>query len=109
MEFDHVLLDMPPHHATRWRRPTFEFMAAKLNLDLLDVVNEPLRFVHYQAYLHERATRNRKPACSWSAKVGHAFSRLAYSAVEKTMAPLAYRCHRRSLVGQTHLAEFRKR
>jgi SAM-dependent methyltransferase len=54
-EMNRVLLDMPPHHTTRWSVRTFEFLSREYSLQLVGVANEPLRYVHYQQYLDSLA------------------------------------------------------
>jgi 2-polyprenyl-3-methyl-5-hydroxy-6-metoxy-1,4-benzoquinol methylase len=46
---DPCIMNMPPHHATRWRRKTFEVLAEKLGLNIHRVAYEPLisRDVYY--------------------------------------------------------------
>ena len=41
------VLNMPPHHMTRWRRTTFERVAELLNLVIVAIEEEPLSPVHY--------------------------------------------------------------
>ena len=53
-EFDHILLDMPPHHATHWRRETFAYLASRYSLQVIDVVTEPLS-LHPLSVLSEYA------------------------------------------------------
>ena len=53
-EFDHVLLNMPPHHATWWRKETFEHVAQEFRLRNLGIADEPLRYMHYRDYYWEQ-------------------------------------------------------
>lgn len=39
---DPCISNMPPHHATRWRRRTFEVLADKFNLNVTRIAFEPL-------------------------------------------------------------------
>lgn len=41
------VLNMPPHHMTRWRRTTFERVAELLDLEIVAIEEEPLSPTHY--------------------------------------------------------------
>ena len=45
------ILNMPPHHITRWSDEVFDFIAKKYNLSLLGVEHEKLQDVHARWYL----------------------------------------------------------
>ncbi|MFT4746611.1 MAG: SAM-dependent methyltransferase [Congregibacter sp.] len=49
---DNNILNMPPHHVTRWSDETLKFVADKYNLELLDIYHEKLQDVHKQYYLN---------------------------------------------------------
>lgn len=40
------ILDMPPHHVTRWSDASYRFLAARFNLELVQLWHEPLQHVH---------------------------------------------------------------
>jgi len=44
------LLDMPPHHATRWGRAAFAFLPRLFPLELVSLLSEPLSPQHYAAW-----------------------------------------------------------
>ena len=46
------ILNMPPHHVTRWSDTTFKFIANKYNLKLLDIYHEKVQEVHKSWYLN---------------------------------------------------------
>jgi len=46
------ILNMPPHHITRWRDKNFEFIAKKYNLELIDIFHEKVNEYHKLWYLH---------------------------------------------------------
>ncbi len=46
------ILNMPPHHITRWSDNTFEFIAKKYNLELIDIFHEKVSEYHKLWYLH---------------------------------------------------------
>lgn len=45
------ILNMPPHHVTRWRDITFEYIANKYNLKILEIYHEKVQQIHYLWYL----------------------------------------------------------
>lgn len=44
------LLDMPPHHATRWGRAAFAFLPRLFPLEIVAIFSEPLAPQHYAAW-----------------------------------------------------------
>lgn len=108
-EFDHVLLDLPPHHATRWSKHTLAQAAQRLGLELVGISDEPLRYVHYQNYYWEKLggampdPTQRSPMQTLRQKARQAMTRVLTNA----LMPLGYQYHKQILPGQTHLAEFR--
>ena len=46
------ILNMPPHHVTRWSDDTFEFIADQYNLELLDIYHEKVQEVHKRYFLN---------------------------------------------------------
>jgi len=44
-------LNMPPHHVTRWSDDTFNFVAKKYNLKIIDLYHEKVQSVHKNLYL----------------------------------------------------------
>lgn len=51
------LLDMPPHHMTRWSRATFKSLELIFPIQLKKVRLEPLADYHHQIYISAYATR----------------------------------------------------
>ena len=45
------ILNMPPHHVTRWSDDTFKFIADKYGLSIVDVYHEKIQEVHKRWYL----------------------------------------------------------
>jgi SAM-dependent methyltransferase len=108
-EFDHVLLDMPPHHATRWNRQTFEYLSREFRLQLVGIAHEPLRYVHYKSYLAALAHKHHPaPRGSLGKTLRRHLGKLLAPLLDRVLLPLAYQHHKQLLAGQTHLAEFRK-
>jgi len=46
------ILNMPPHHVTRWSDEVFEFIAQKYNLEILDIYHEQVQEIHKSWYLN---------------------------------------------------------
>jgi len=44
-------LNMPPHHTTRWSYNTFQYIALKYNLNIVEIYYEKLQNMHKQLYL----------------------------------------------------------
>jgi 2-polyprenyl-3-methyl-5-hydroxy-6-metoxy-1,4-benzoquinol methylase len=47
---DPCIMNMPPHHLTRWRLKTFKILAEKLNLKIKKVSYEPLLLINHNYY-----------------------------------------------------------
>lgn len=47
-----AVLNMPPHHVTRWSDKTFRYIAETYNLKLEEVIHEEVQNVHKQWYLN---------------------------------------------------------
>ena len=45
------VLDMPPHHLTRWSDVTYHKLANMFNLELVELWHEPLQHVHREFYV----------------------------------------------------------
>ncbi len=45
------ILNMPPHHVTRWSDYTFKFIADKYDLNIVNIYHEKVQEVHKQWYL----------------------------------------------------------
>jgi len=46
------ILNMPPHHVTRWSYVTFEYIAKQYNLKIVKIYHEKVQDVHKRWYLH---------------------------------------------------------
>lgn len=93
-----VLLDMPPHHNTGWGKITFDWLASYLKMDFMQYETEPLRYVHYQGYVSSLISRNAKKT----------LLRKAQQAIAKVLMPFLFLFGGNKIVGQTHLAVFKK-
>jgi 2-polyprenyl-3-methyl-5-hydroxy-6-metoxy-1,4-benzoquinol methylase len=51
LKHQYCLLDMPPHHATRWSKRTLSFLSNVLPLELRNIAQEPLAEYHVDEYL----------------------------------------------------------
>jgi SAM-dependent methyltransferase len=62
------VMNMPPHHATRWRLSSFEALAKRLNMVITRVAYEPLLLENH-SYYSVHWVRKLLPQTSFSAKV----------------------------------------
>ena len=46
------ILNMPPHHVTRWSDATFEYIASKYELNIETIYHEKVQDIHKRWYLH---------------------------------------------------------
>jgi SAM-dependent methyltransferase len=60
------VMNMPPHHATRWRRPSFEALARRLGLSIRRVALEPLLLDNH-GYYSVHGVRHALPGSSAAA------------------------------------------
>lgn len=112
-EFDHILLDMPPHHVTRWSQKTFEYITTQFSIQLVGISNEPLRYDHYQSYLGMLASKNyntldSSKGRSIKQKIKQNIRDLIMPIISEIIIPQGYQYHKQVLLGQTHLVEYRK-
>ncbi|NJK33738.1 MAG: class I SAM-dependent methyltransferase [Oscillatoriales cyanobacterium SM2_2_1] len=54
---DYNLLDMPPHHMTRWRKESFMFLEQVLPLKVIKTLVEPLAVYHVDYFLNAHISR----------------------------------------------------
>lgn len=47
------VLNMPPHHVTRWTDKTLTWMAGRHNLEIVSLIHEPLSDIHIHGYATE--------------------------------------------------------
>ena len=52
------VLDMPPHHATRWSDASYRNVANLYNLDLIKLWHEPLQNIHREFYFQTTLTND---------------------------------------------------
>ena len=93
-----VLLDMPPHHNTGWKKETFDYLANKLGMQILSYETEPLRYVHYQGLISSLIQQGSKSFLL--KKVQQVLARL--------FTPFLFTFGSHKLVGQTHLVALKK-
>jgi SAM-dependent methyltransferase len=99
---DGHFLNLPPHHATLWRRSTLLALARRLSLDLVEHRVEPLSPQLHYLYLLQRL--GGRPA---DGLVGKALN-LARRALAAVAIALPYAQQRAALGGECQLAVFRK-
>jgi len=50
------ILDMPPHHVTRWSDVSYIYLANTFNLELVELWHEPLQHIHREFYVQTMFT-----------------------------------------------------
>ncbi|MGQ0663089.1 MAG: class I SAM-dependent methyltransferase [Pseudomonadota bacterium] len=95
-------LNLPPHHATLWRKSCFEVAAERFGLDFIDYRTEPINRAQYKLYL----LRHARPAGRGA--ILHKCSNFARRLAVDALAPIAFELQRHGLAGESHLAVFRK-
>ena len=93
-----VLLDMPPHHNTGWKKEAFDYLVKMLGMEVMSYETEPLRYVHYQGFLSSiiaQGTKNR-------------YLKKAQQVVAKIAGPFLFVSGGNQIIGQTHLVALRK-
>ena len=87
------LLDMPPHHLTRWDETTYRTLMPKIGLSVVDVRREPLATYHHRIYADARV--------QWSASIP------GFRSVCKRISRRHLAMHRRpeTLTGQSMLVQ----
>lgn len=93
-----VLLDLPPHHSTKWSRETFSYIEKRFGLHQVIYATEPLRYIHYQAYMTSIIKSGVK------SRTVYAIQRLAF----KVLSPFLYDIGKHNILGQTHLVALKK-
>jgi SAM-dependent methyltransferase len=113
-EFDHVLLDMPPHHVTRWGKNTFRYISQQYNLEIISIHDEPLRYIHYQWYISMIEDKGKYEAKLLTfkqkikRKLQNILGDILFGNIRNTLVAQCYEYHRNNILGQTHLVAFRK-
>lgn len=51
LKYQYNLMDLPPHHLTRWRSNTFAYLTKKLPLKMVKIAEEPLATLHAASYV----------------------------------------------------------
>lgn len=118
-EAERILLDMPPHHVLSFSKKTFLKISELLDLDLLEVHQEPLRFVHYKSYISNFVCPD-EPLSGRGQLIHKLFekffgipwgliARRLEQRLEDIILAASYQNNKEKLLGQTHLALFKKR
>ena len=117
-EAERVLLDMPPHHVLSLSKKTFRNMGKLFALEIVQILQEPLRFPHYKSYISNFLSAEPAPV-----QISSLFRRLIHKLLgveiaqerrrlmeQMTELQLAtsYQGAKDKLQGQTHLVLFRK-
>ncbi len=72
------ILDMPPHHVTRWSDITYKNLANIFNLELVEIWHEPLQEIHREFYVQTMLTNSvmklfRKKNYVWDDSIAQKF------------------------------------
>ncbi|WP_299821841.1 class I SAM-dependent methyltransferase [uncultured Pontibacter sp.] len=59
-KYEDDLLDMPPHHQTRWSLETFQSLQNILPIKLIDVKYEPLSHLHINSWINANSNHYRR-------------------------------------------------
>jgi SAM-dependent methyltransferase len=94
-----VLLDMPPHHNSGWKKETFDYIAKMLGMEIMKYETEPLRYVHYQGYLSVMMGR-------YGSK--RRYLRKIQALVTEIALPFLFMSGGNNIIGQTHLVALKK-
>ena len=93
-----VLLDLPPHHNTGWKKETFDYLANKLGMQILRYETEPLRYAHYQSLLSTLIQQSSKSF----------ILKKVQQVLAKLLTPFLFTLGSNKSVGQTHLVALKK-
>lgn len=104
-DLDTCLLDLPPHHSLGLTKKTFDFISENNNLKILNYYLEPLRFVHYHAFLNGVVDKDKLLVRrSIKSTIKNKLRKLIIS----LRAPLSYVSDREKIIGPTHLVVYQK-
>jgi 2-polyprenyl-3-methyl-5-hydroxy-6-metoxy-1,4-benzoquinol methylase len=104
-DMDNNLLDMPPHHNSCWPLATFEFLATRYGLKILEYKKEPLRYIHYIGLLRSLSLEYSKlHSNTLKFKI---FNKMQ-SLIVSLLSPLTFYQDRTRIDGQTHLVVLKK-
>ncbi|PCI27949.1 MAG: hypothetical protein COB67_07390 [SAR324 cluster bacterium] len=89
------ILNMPPHHVTRWSDKTFEYIASKYNLDIIEIYHEKVQDIHKSWYLntlisnslHQNKILNTSFYKKIINKFSYIFSKVLLKGLEDEMLP----------------------
>lgn len=81
------IMNMPPHHATRWRKRTFIELAKKYDLKIIKIATEPLLLQNHTYYSHHWILSRFSQGSRLKRKLGSIISialRYFFSTLQKT-------------------------
>lgn len=102
-EIEHNILNLPPHHVTRWSKSCFDYIAKQHGLVVEEYLEEPLTFDLYASY-----------ATSLLDKIkmrGRIFAKIYNQGlvfIHRATLAASYLQARERLAGHTHICIFRK-
>lgn len=104
-EMDANLLDLPPHHNLSYSKKTFDFIADRFKLKIVEYQQEPLRYIHYHGYLNSLVDYDKK-------LLGKSMASSLLTKLRKiilrSFSILTFVQDRKNIIGQTHLVVFQK-
>jgi SAM-dependent methyltransferase len=116
-QLDHVLLDMPPHHAGRWNSATWDYVAQTWGLRLIGRAFEPLRYPHYLVYMDALSAEHQRWAHvppvktrleRWRQMIAKRLGAVIAGGIAPILLQVNYPYCKQNLVGQTQFVEFQK-
>jgi SAM-dependent methyltransferase len=79
---DPCIMNMPPHHATRWSLRTFEILAQRMNLRIERVAYEPLLLQNHNYYSYYWTKHKFSGQTRFDYLISHLVSKLMYTCFE---------------------------
>lgn len=104
-EMDANLLDLPPHHNLSYSKKTFDFIADKYKLKIIEYKQEPLRYIHYNGYLNSLVDYDRR---LYGNSLTNSLLAKLRKIVFRLFSILTFVQDRKNIIGQTHLVAFQK-
>lgn len=91
------ILDMPPHHITRWSDASYKYLANIFNLELVELWHEPLQYVHREFYTQTLLTRwvmklLRQKTSVWNDSIAYRLTSLACCLPSKLLSKFFLGC-----------------
>ncbi len=105
--FDNIF-DIPPHHQLGIGKKTFEYLASKYNLKLIEYHAEPLQVAHTPRYVYEGIKNNISKSTSISSKIINNIFRFFSFILAINYINQINLFKRNEIIGDAHTAVFQK-